>query len=61
SLYKMVHVGSSVRDMSQVCFDKFREHMAGVHGEKNFHFEHGHAHAHAPPGVVPAAAPPPHR
>ncbi|CAF1055790.1 unnamed protein product [Adineta steineri] len=61
SPYKMVHVGSSVRDMSQVCFDKFREHMAGVHGEKNFHFEHGHAHAHAPPGVVPAAAPPPHR
>ncbi|CAF1255774.1 unnamed protein product [Adineta steineri] len=61
SLYKMVHVGSSVRDMSQVCFDKFREHMAGVHGEKNFHFEHGHAHAHAPPGVVLAAAPPPHR
>jgi len=56
SLYKMVHVGSSVRDMSQICFDKFREHMAGVHGEKDFHFDHGHAH----PDVA-AAAPPPHR
>ncbi len=70
----MVHVGSSVRDMSQICFDKygccyfdllekqkkyffrFREHMAGVHGEKDFHFDHGHAH----PDVA-AAAPPPHR
>jgi len=37
SLYRMVHVGSSVRDLSQECFDKFREHMAGVHGEKDFH------------------------
>jgi homeobox protein cut-like len=52
SLYKMVHVGSSVRDMSQICFDKFREHMAGVHGEKDFHLEHAHQ------GV--AGAPPPH-
>jgi hypothetical protein len=69
----MVHVGSSVRDMSQICFDKydvviliylrkkkqyffrFREHMAGVHGEKDFHFDHGHAH----PDVAAAAPPPP--
>ncbi len=32
--------------------------MAGVHGEKNFHFDH--AHAHDPPGAA-AAAGPPHR
>ncbi|CAF1530145.1 unnamed protein product, partial [Adineta ricciae] len=54
SLYKMVHVGSSVRDMSQVCFDKFREHMAGVHGDRDFHFDH----AHAPAGAGPGGAPP---
>jgi hypothetical protein len=30
--------------------------MAGVHGEKDFHFDHAHAH----PDVA-AAAPPPHR
>lgn len=33
---------------------RFREHMAGVHGEKNFHFEHGHLQQ----PVV--GAPPPH-
>jgi len=53
SLYKMVHVGSSVRDMSQVCFDQFREHMAGVHGQKDFNLDHVHAHQ--------GAAGPPHR
>jgi len=58
SLYKMVHVGSSVRDMSQICFDKFREHMAGVHGEKDFHFDHDHDHLQ--PGAAAAAAAPPH-
>ncbi|CAF3668670.1 unnamed protein product [Rotaria sordida] len=55
SLYKMVHTGSSVRDMSQICFDKFREHMAGVHGEKDFHFDHVHG------GAGVGLAPPPHR
>jgi hypothetical protein len=34
---------------------RFREHMAGVHGEKDFHFEHGHVHA------GPEAAGAPHR
>ncbi|CAF4037106.1 unnamed protein product, partial [Rotaria magnacalcarata] len=56
SLYKMVHTGSSVRDMSQICFDKFREHMAGVHGDKDFHLEHAHAGAGAGVGLTP----PPH-
>ena len=34
--------------------------MAGVHGEKNFHFDHGHAHD-PPGGAAAAAAGPPHR
>ena len=28
---------------------RFREHMAGVHGEKDFHLDHGHAAPGAPP------------
>ncbi len=31
--------------------------MAGVHGEKDFHFDHGHVHAQ--PGAANAL--PPHR
>jgi hypothetical protein len=67
----MAHVGSSVRDMSQICFDqydsfdknlflfsppsRYREHMAGVHGEKNFHLGHAHDQPGVPgvPGVLP--------
>ncbi|CAF4222856.1 unnamed protein product, partial [Rotaria sp. Silwood2] len=45
SLYKMVHTGSSVRDMLQICFAKFREHMAGAHGGKDFHLDHVHGGA----------------
>ncbi|CAF4295417.1 unnamed protein product [Rotaria sp. Silwood2] len=56
SLYKMVHTGSSVRDMLQICFDKFREHMAGAHGGKDFHLDHVHGGA-AGVGLTP----PPHR
>jgi hypothetical protein len=32
--------------------------MAGVHGEKDFHFDHAHVRPGAGAGV--AAAPPPH-
>ncbi|CAF1583974.1 unnamed protein product, partial [Didymodactylos carnosus] len=44
SLYRIVHVGSSVRDLSQECFDKFRDHMAGVHGQKDFQIDPAHRH-----------------
>ena len=40
----------------QLCF-RFREHMAGVHGERDFHFDHDHGGV----GAAAAAAPAPHR
>jgi hypothetical protein len=34
--------------------------MAGVHGERDFHFDHAHVQPGAAAGAA-AAAPPPHR